>query len=60
MNKLAKYYIFIFAVFGLFSCSKEMDYHAEPYQEGKEDELMGKLQKKLGKTKDEVRRWKTH
>lgn len=36
MNKLAKYYIFIFAVFGLFSCSKEMDYHAEPYQEGKE------------------------
>lgn len=26
------------------------------YQEGKEDELMGKLQKKLGKTKDEVRK----
>lgn len=25
------------------------------YQEGKEDELLGNLQKKLGKTKDEVK-----
>jgi uncharacterized protein YjbJ (UPF0337 family) len=25
------------------------------YAEGKDDELMGRLQKKLGKTKDEVR-----
>jgi uncharacterized protein YjbJ (UPF0337 family) len=26
------------------------------YEEGKEDELYGRLQKKLGKSKDEVRR----
>ncbi|MFA0963480.1 CsbD family protein [Roseivirga sp. BDSF3-8] len=26
------------------------------YNEGKEDELFGKLQKKLGKTKDEVKK----
>lgn len=26
------------------------------YQEGKEDELFGKLEKKLGKTKDQVRK----
>lgn len=26
------------------------------FQEGKEDELVGRLQKKLGKTKDEVRK----
>lgn len=26
------------------------------YREGKEDELVGRLQKKLGKSKDEVRR----
>ncbi|MGB3586867.1 MAG: CsbD family protein, partial [Tunicatimonas sp.] len=26
------------------------------YQDGKEDELLGKLQKKLGKTKDEVQK----
>lgn len=26
------------------------------FQEGKEDELFGRLQKKLGKTKDEVRK----
>jgi uncharacterized protein YjbJ (UPF0337 family) len=26
------------------------------FSEGKEDELLGRLQKKLGKTKDEVRR----
>jgi uncharacterized protein YjbJ (UPF0337 family) len=26
------------------------------FAEGKEDELLGKLQKKLGKTKDEIRR----
>lgn len=26
------------------------------YSEGKEDELVGRLQKKLGKSKDEVRR----
>ena len=26
------------------------------FQEGKEDELVGRLQKKTGKTKDEVRR----
>lgn len=26
------------------------------YAEGKEDEMIGRLQKKLGKTKDEVRR----
>lgn len=27
------------------------------YAEGKEDELLGKLQKKTGKTKDEVVEW---
>lgn len=27
------------------------------YTEGKEDELLGKLQKKVGKTKDEVIDW---
>ncbi|MCL4116064.1 UNVERIFIED_CONTAM: hypothetical protein GTU68_007466 [Idotea baltica] len=27
------------------------------YQEGKEDELLGKLQKKMGKTKQEVISW---
>jgi uncharacterized protein YjbJ (UPF0337 family) len=27
------------------------------YDEGQEDELVGRLQKKLGKTKDEVIRW---
>lgn len=27
------------------------------YQEGKEDELFGRLQQKLGKTKDEVVQW---
>jgi uncharacterized protein YjbJ (UPF0337 family) len=27
------------------------------YEEGKEDELYGRLQKKLGKTKDEVISW---
>lgn len=27
------------------------------YAEGKEDELLGKLQKKTGKTKDEVENW---
>ena len=27
------------------------------YEEGKEDELYGRLQKKLGKTKDEVVSW---
>lgn len=27
------------------------------YQEGKEDELLGKLQEKAGKTKEEVQNW---
>ncbi len=27
------------------------------YQEGKEDELLGRLQKKTGKTKDQVEDW---
>ena len=27
------------------------------YAEGKEDELVGKLQKKTGKTQDEVNKW---
>jgi uncharacterized protein YjbJ (UPF0337 family) len=27
------------------------------YEEGKEDELLGRLQKKTGKTKDELRNW---
>jgi len=27
------------------------------YQEGKEDEMLGRLQKKLGKTKEEVKNW---
>jgi len=27
------------------------------YEEGKDDEFVGKLQKKLGKTKDEVIEW---
>lgn len=27
------------------------------YAEGKEDELLGRLQKKTGKTKDEVENW---
>lgn len=27
------------------------------YQEGKEDELLGRLQQALGKTKDEVKSW---
>lgn len=27
------------------------------YQEGKDDEFVGNLQKKLGKTKDEVIKW---
>lgn len=27
------------------------------YQEGKEDELIGRLQKALGKTKDEIKSW---
>lgn len=27
------------------------------YEEGKDDELLGRLQKKLGKTKDEVVSW---
>ena len=27
------------------------------FAEGKEDELLGRLQKKIGKTKDEVRQW---
>jgi uncharacterized protein YjbJ (UPF0337 family) len=27
------------------------------YQEGKEDELLGRLQKKTGKTKEELKTW---
>ena len=27
------------------------------YTEGKEDELLGRLERKLGKTKDEVKSW---
>jgi uncharacterized protein YjbJ (UPF0337 family) len=27
------------------------------YQEGKEDELLGRLQKKIGKSKDEIKMW---
>ena len=27
------------------------------YEEGKEEELLGRLQKKTGKTKDELKRW---
>ena len=27
------------------------------YEEGREDELLGRLQQKTGKTKDEVKRW---
>jgi uncharacterized protein YjbJ (UPF0337 family) len=27
------------------------------YEEGKDDELIGRLQKKMGKTKDEVIQW---
>jgi uncharacterized protein YjbJ (UPF0337 family) len=27
------------------------------YEEGKEDELLGRLQKKTGKTKDELKKW---
>ena len=27
------------------------------YEEGKDDELVGRIQKKLGKTKDEVIKW---
>ena len=27
------------------------------YEEGKDDELLGRLQQKTGKTKDELRKW---
>ena len=27
------------------------------YEEGKDDELLGRLQKKIGKTKEEVKNW---
>ncbi len=27
------------------------------YEEGKDDELLGRLQKKMGKTKEEVKEW---
>jgi uncharacterized protein YjbJ (UPF0337 family) len=27
------------------------------YEEGKEDELLGRLQKKTGHTKDEIKKW---
>ena len=27
------------------------------YEDGKDDELLGRLQKKLGKTKEEVKNW---
>lgn len=27
------------------------------YEEGKEDELYGRIQKKVGKSKDEVKKW---
>lgn len=27
------------------------------YEEGKEDELFGRLQQKIGKTKDEITKW---
>jgi len=27
------------------------------YEEGKEDELYGRIQKKIGKSKDEVKKW---
>ena len=27
------------------------------YEEGKEDELYGRIQEKIGKTKDEVKKW---
>lgn len=27
------------------------------YEEGKEDELYGKIQKKIGKSKDEINKW---
>lgn len=27
------------------------------YQEGKEEELIGRLQKRLGKTKEEIKQW---
>jgi uncharacterized protein YjbJ (UPF0337 family) len=27
------------------------------YEEGKDDELLGRLQQKLGKTKDEIKAW---
>lgn len=27
------------------------------YEEGKDDELLGRIQKKIGKTKDEIKDW---
>lgn len=36
MKKITIFYIFIFACLGIFSCSKEVEFHSEPYQEGKE------------------------
>jgi uncharacterized protein YjbJ (UPF0337 family) len=27
------------------------------YEEGKEDELLGRLERKLGKTKDQIKEW---
>jgi hypothetical protein len=35
--------------------SQKVNYDDLMFSEGKEDELLGRLQKKLGKSKDEVR-----
>ena len=35
MRKLFKYYIIAMACLGSFSCSKDVEFHSEPYQEGK-------------------------
>ena len=35
---------------------REVYLHYTRYEEGKEDEMYGRLQQKLGKTKDEIKR----
>ena len=40
-----------------FSAEKGEDFDDLQYEEGKDDEMYGRLQTKLGKTKDEVVEW---
>ena len=57
--------------YGQFNCERNLEYGKRKikaglwrltdddlkYEEGKDDELLGRLQQKTGKTKDDLRKW---